>query len=234
MGAEPYDEEKTPLRGIGIYDSSKLAADLFTRTYHEVYGLPTVVLRLCNIFGPSDYNTRHRLIPRALTRLYAERTPRPPELYFDSIEHWRDYLYIDDLVRAFLLVAFRKECSGETFNLAAAKFASTPELLKTVVEMAADIEREFDPDRAEQILAGGIAIRVRAHDPGLLTISKQRLNGDKLTRMTGFEPSITFQDGLSRTIRAYREFYLGSAAQPEENGAIKRWRVQESSIQPTI
>jgi nucleoside-diphosphate-sugar epimerase len=233
MGGEPYEEEKTPLRGIGIYDSSKLAADLFTRTYHEVYGLPTVVLRLCNIFGPSDFNTKHRLIPRALTSLYGQSNPRPPELYFDSIEHCRDYLYIDDLVRAFLLVAFRHECSGETFNLAAVKFASTPEMLKIVVQMAAEIEREYDPVRADQILSGGIAVRVRPHDSSVLTISKQRLNSSKLTRMTEFEPSISFYEGLSRTIRAYRDHYLGMA-QPEANGAARYRRVQTAApIQPS-
>ena len=233
MSGEPYDEEKTPLRGIGIYDSSKLAADLFTRTYHEVYGLPTVVLRLCNIFGPSDFNTKHRLIPRALTSIYGQSSPRPPELYFDSIEHWRDYLYIDDLIRAFLHVAFRHECSGETFNLAAVKFASTPEMLKIVVQTAAEIEREFDPARADQILAGGIAIRVRPNDSAVLTISKQRLNSSKLTRMTEFEPSVSFLEGLSRTIRAYREHYLGTV-QVETNGATKHRRVHDPvPIQPS-
>ncbi len=233
MSGEPYDEEKTPLRGIGVYDSSKLAADLFTRTYHEVYGLPTVVLRLCNIFGPSDFNTRHRLIPRALTNLYGQSNPRPPELYFDSIEHWRDYLYIDDLVRAFLLVAFRPECSGETFNLAAIKFASTPEMLKTIVQMAAEIEREYDPVRADEILSGGITVRVRPQDSAVLAISKQRLNSDKLTRLTEFEPSVSFYDGLAQTIRAYREYYLGVTA-PETNRESMRRRVHKSStVQPS-
>lgn len=225
MGGEPYDEEKTPLRGIGVYDSSKLAADLFTRTYHEVYGLPTVVLRLCNIFGPMDFNTKHRLVPRALTNIYSGDAPYPPELYFDSIDHWRDYLYIDDLVRAFLLVAFRHECSGETFNLAAAKFASTPEMLKTIVQTAYGIEREFDPIRADKILSCGIAIRVRSQDPGLLMISKQRLDGSKLTRMTGFKPSVEFDDGLARTIRAYRKLYLVDRASADVAKPTKRSRV---------
>ncbi|MBY0227241.1 MAG: GDP-mannose 4,6-dehydratase, partial [Hyphomicrobium sp.] len=234
MDGEPYEEEKTPLKGIGLYDSSKLAADLLIRTYHEVYGLPTVVLRLCNIFGPADFNTKHRLIPRALASLYGQRYPRPPELYFDSIDHWRDYLYIDDLLRVFLHVAFRDECTGETFNVAAARFASTPEVLKLLVEMASEIESEFDPIRAERILSGGISVRIRPQNSSVLKLSKQRLNGNKLTRMTGFEPSVTFNEGLSRTICAYREYYLG-LAQPEADGITKRSAsVQVASpIQPS-
>ena len=208
MDGEPYDEEKTPLRGIGVYDGAKLAADVFARTYHEIFGLPTVVLRMCNIFGPGDFNTGYRLIPRAMRALYADPEPKGPELYFDAIEHWRDYLHVDDCIRAILLLAFRHECRGEVFNLAATKFASTPEMLKTVVQVAHEIEKDYDVKRAEQILANGIAVRVRMGNPGVVAIKKQRLNGDKLTRITGFEPVIGFVEGLERTIRAYRTHYL--------------------------
>jgi nucleoside-diphosphate-sugar epimerase len=212
MDGEPYDEEKTPLRGIGVYDGAKLAADVFARTYHEIYGLPTVVLRMCNIFGPSDFNTNYRLIPRAMRSLFAEVQPKGPELYFDALEHWRDYLHVDDLIRAVLLLGFRHECRGEVFNLAATKFVSTPELLKTVVQVAYEIEREFDADRADAILANGIAVKVRAGNPGVIAIKKQRLNGDKITRVTGFEPVIPLHEGLERTVRAYRTHFMNAGS----------------------
>lgn len=208
MDGDPYEEEKTPLRGIGVYDGAKLAADVFARTYHEVFGLPTVVLRMCNLFGPSDFNIGYRLIPRAMKNLYGAAQPVGPELYFDSIEHWRDYLYIEDCIRAILLLAHTPECRGQVFNLAAAKFASTPELLKTIVHLAYDIEKEFDPARAEAILHNGISVKVRATSPSILTISKQRLNGDKIRRMTDFEPAVEFTEGLRRTLRAYRSYFV--------------------------
>jgi nucleoside-diphosphate-sugar epimerase len=210
MEGEPYDEEKTPLRGIGVYDGAKLAADVFARTYHEVFGLPTVVLRMCNIFGPSDFNTGYRLIPRAMRNLYAEPEPKGPELYFDAIEHWRDYLHVDDCVRAILLLGFRHECRGEVFNLVATKYASTPEMLKAVVQVAYGIEREYDQQRADQILANGISVKVRIEPPAVHAIKKQRLNGDKLTRVTGFEPVIGVMEGLERTARAYRNYFMNA------------------------
>lgn len=212
MDGEPYDEEKTPLRGIGVYDGAKLAADVFARTYHEVFGLPTVVLRMCNIFGPFDFNTSYRLIPRAMRALYSDAAPKGPELYFDAIEHWRDYLHVDDCIRAILLLGFRHECRGEVFNLVATKYASTPEMLKAVVQVAYEIEREFDLHRAEQILANGISIKVRMDSTSVHAIKKQRLNGDKLTRVTGFEPVIGWMEGLQRTVRAYRNHYMNGAA----------------------
>lgn len=211
MDGEPYDEEKTPLRGIGVYDGAKLAADVFARTYHEIFGIPTVVLRMCNIFGPCDFNTQYRLIPRAMRALYGEPEPKGPELYFDAIEHWRDYLYVDDCIRAILLLAFRHECRGEVFNLAATKYASTPELLKAVVHVAHEIEKEFDLRRAEAILANGISVKVRLGSQGVPAIKKQRLNGDKITRVTGFEPVIEWMEGLERTVRAYRSHFMNGA-----------------------
>jgi nucleoside-diphosphate-sugar epimerase len=216
MDGEAYEEEKTPLRGIGVYDGAKLAADVFARTYHEVFGLPTVVLRMCNLFGPCDFNTGYRLIPKAMHNLYAATQPVGPELYFDAIEHWRDYLYIDDCIRAILLLAYHTECRGQVFNLAAARFSSTPELLKTIVQQAYEIEKDFDKARAEAILSNGIVIKVRASNPSVLTIKKQRLNGDKIKRMTGFEPSVEFTEAIGRTIRAYRGHFNPKGKSPQQ------------------
>jgi nucleoside-diphosphate-sugar epimerase len=208
MEGESYEEEKTPLRGIGVYDGAKLAADVFARTYYDVFRLPTVVMRMCNIFGPCDFNTGYRLIPKALRNLYAKPEPSAPELYFDSIDHWRDYLYVDDCVRAALLLAYHSECRGKVFNLSAAKYISTPELMKLVVTTAYEVEKKLDPTRAEAILSNGIVVKVRPNATNVVAISKQHLNGSKLRQTTGFEPTVSFQDGLERTIRAYREHYL--------------------------
>jgi nucleoside-diphosphate-sugar epimerase len=181
---------------------------VFARTYYDVFRLPTVVMRMCNIFGPCDFNTGYRLIPKALRNLYAKPEPSAPELYFDSIDHWRDYLYVDDCVRAALLLAYHNECRGKVFNLSAAKYIATPELMKLVVTTAYEIEKKLDPTRAEAILSNGIIVKVRPNATNVVAISKQHLNGSKLRQTTGFEPSVQFQDGLERTIRAYREHYL--------------------------
>jgi nucleoside-diphosphate-sugar epimerase len=209
MEGESYEEDKTPLRGIGVYDGAKLAADVFARTYNDVFGLPTVVLRMCNIFGPYDYNIGYRLIPKAMRNLFAGDHPTAPELYFDSIDHWRDYLYVDDCIRAILLLGFHGGCRGDVFNLNAAQYISTPELMKSIVTAAYEVEKEIDEARAEAILTNGIVVKVRPHAPNVVAITKQHLNGDKITRVTEFEPAIDFTDGLKRTVRAYRAHFRG-------------------------
>lgn len=208
MEGESYEEDKTPLRGIGVYDGAKLAADVFARTYHDVFDLSTVVLRMCNIYGPSDFNTAYRLIPRAMLHFYGSQAPRAPELYFDSIDHWRDYLYVDDCVRAILLLAYHHECRGDVFNLAAAQYISTPELMKVIVHTAHEVEKEFDDTRAAAILNNGIAVKVRGPAKKVIAISKQHLNGEKLRRVTEFEPTVDFREGLRRTVRAYRQHFI--------------------------
>ncbi len=202
----PSYSEDSPLRGIGVYDAAKLAGDVFARTYNEVFGLPSVVLRLCNIFGPHDYNVTFRLIPKALTKIFAKYVPEPPTLYYDSLNHWRDYLYVDDVVDAFLLVASLPECHGQVYNVAAALHAPTPEILRDVVSCARAIERETDASRSDQIDRNGIQVEMREGQSGVVAIDRQHLDGSKLCAL-GFQAHTTFRQGLENTVRFYRRHY---------------------------
>ena len=109
--------ETAALTGRGVYEAGKVAGDVLARTFHEVYGLPTTVIRPCNLFGPHDYSADCRVVPRALSALYGHPEPRPPELYHGSIRHRRDFLYIEDAVRMILGVGAEPRCVGEAFNL---------------------------------------------------------------------------------------------------------------------
>ncbi len=229
----PYQEAETPLRGIGLYDSSKLAADGFARTYHEAFDLPTVVLRMCNIFGPYDFNLDFRLIPKALKNIYRAERPQPPELYFDSIEHSRDYLFIDDAVRAILLLAYHPECIGEVYNLSACSHVSTPDMLKQVVEVAAELEEEFDMSRAEAIRSNGIQLRLRPIPSQLIAIKKQRLDDTKIRAALAFQPNVTLIEGLKATVGFYRAYFgrrAGFVNQPESLTLVDNTHSQASNL----
>jgi nucleoside-diphosphate-sugar epimerase len=202
----PSYSEDSPLRGIGVYDAAKLAGDVFARTYNEVFGLPSVVLRLCNIFGPHDHNVSFRLLPKALTKIFAKPEPEPPTLYYDSLNHWRDYLYVDDVVDAFLLVGSRAECHGQVYNVAAAIHAPTPQILRDVVAVAADVEREIDAPRSQLIEKNGIQVEMRTGNSGVVAIDRQHLDGSKLCAL-GFASHTTFSDGLVKTVKFYRRHY---------------------------
>ncbi len=208
---EPYDEEKSRLLATGVYDVSKLAADVFARMYHRVYGLSTVVLRLCNIFGPHDFNTNYRVVPRAMKSLLAGDSPEAPELYAESAHHERDYLYIDDCVRALIGLAATPRCWGKVYNLKGCAHLKTPLMIQAAMEAAAEVERRSDPARAAEI--DGLQIRVVAQpSPGVVTIPAQRASGRRLTDDLGFEPSVSLADGLIRTAEGYHDYFSGHRA----------------------
>jgi nucleoside-diphosphate-sugar epimerase len=204
---DSYVEHLTPLRGIGVYDSAKLAADVFSRTYHEAFQLPTVTLRMCNIYGPYDFNTGYRLLPKAMSKMFSGEAPEAPELYFDAIEHQRDYLYVDELVSAIVLMAHNTVCRGEVYNLAGGTYLTTPAMLRTIVELAAAVEEKYEPVRSAEILKNGISVKVSANASTIHAITKQHLNGEKLVNDTGFCPSDRFLETLQETIRFYRQYY---------------------------
>ena len=141
----------------------------------------------------------------------AKETPEPPELYFEALEHDRDYLYVEDAVRALLLLASSPSCRGDVYNLLACKALSTPEMLKAIVEAAANIEAQHNKERARAIRTNGIRVNGfhAAEGPKrkVVTIKKQHLNGEKIKKAIGFEPEVPFEVALARTVEAYRAHF---------------------------
>lgn len=221
----PYDEATSELRGVGVYDAAKLAADIFASTYHQALGLDTIVLRMCNLFGPYDMNYDYRLVPKAMRNIFRDHDA--PDLYFSSLQHHRDYLYVEDAARAFMMLAQEPACRGHVFNLPGAHYAATPDVLRDVVELI--VMMQEDALRAGDTRLGNLEwnrhIRLIQADSSVVVISKQHLSGIKIKQTTGFEPSISFRDGLRRTALFYLWFFMrqhtpqstldGSGADPQ-------------------
>jgi CDP-glucose 4,6-dehydratase len=109
----PYTED-APLGGRFPYDVSKTCADLITFSYAETYGLPVVVTRCGNLFGPGDLNF-NRLVPGTIRSILNDERP----LVRSDGTFVRDYFYVQDAVDAYLLLAERMrepEVIGRAFN----------------------------------------------------------------------------------------------------------------------
>lgn len=200
----PYTEEHD-LGGVGVYDAAKLCADILAGTYHKALGVPTIVLRMCNIFGPYDLNFDYRLIPKAMRNIF--RDGESPELYMNSLEHFRDYLFVEDAVRAYFHIARCEGCRGRVYNLPGTHYAATPDVLRDIVTHIGTLQDEaaFEaPHSALAQHAWNRSIRVVPSDPNLITISKQHLDGTRILKEAHFEPQSGFRDGLAATA----EFYL--------------------------
>ncbi|HEX8464326.1 MAG TPA: NAD-dependent epimerase/dehydratase family protein [Abditibacterium sp.] len=203
----PYTEEHD-LGGVGVYDAAKLCADILAGTYHKALGVPTIVLRMCNIFGPYDLNFDYRLIPKAMRNIF--RDGESPELYMNSLEHFRDYLFVEDAVRAYFHIARVESCQGRVYNLPGAHYASTPDVLRDIVSHIGDLQDVASLEEPDSDLAKhhwNRSIRVVPSDPNLITISKQHLDGTRIFNEACFEPKSSFRAGLEATAKWYLWYF---------------------------
>jgi CDP-glucose 4,6-dehydratase len=191
----PYRETHA-LNPLYPYDVSKAATDMLARSYWHTYGLPVAVTRFANIYGGGDFNAS-RLIPETISAILAGRAPA---IRSDGSPE-RDFLYVDDAVRAYLAIAAalrpasasvrgpERPAAGEAFNAGGGR----PHRVLDVVTMLCE-------------LGGGVAPDLRGHGTPDGEIDRQWVDHTKLTALTGWQPSVDLGEGLERTLAWYREY----------------------------
>ncbi len=207
INGSPYCERSTPLLGAGIYEASKIAADVFAHSYGEAFGIPVVVARMCNVFGPFDLDAiRYRLVPKAFAAMFGSPTAAPA-VYAHARAHRRDYLFIDDCCSALLLLASRAAGGGDrAFNLPGRANLTTAAMCAETVEAASAVAtRSGDPALGESIRANGYRV-VEVPSDAVREIVAQENGGQRLRAATGFEPRFGIREGLERTAEFYRDY----------------------------
>ncbi len=180
----PKRETMVP-RPISPYAWSKWYGELLCRDYGRVYSVPTVSLRFFNVYGPrqNPCSQYAAVIPRWIT---AALTVRKPIVYGDG-KQTRDFVYIDDLLQGLWLAAEHPEAVGRVFNLASGRAYTLLELLQAIEEaVGSPLEPQFTAPRPGDIRHSFADIRAAR---GIL----------------GYEPRISLQEGIRRTLNAYRE-----------------------------
>ncbi len=181
--------ERSPLNPKSIYATSKVAADFLTMNYHDAFGIPGVVTRMFNNYGPRQ-NPRFftgTVITQALVRERVEHGPLDP---------MRDFCFCTDGVRGHLTVAARGipgdvYVYGQGENITMGDWA---ELILRVGE-----ERGYWPGNRELV---SVESRYR---PGTSEVMALRVGYEKLQRETGWEPKVSWEDGVARTIAWYAD-----------------------------
>lgn len=182
----PYTEDM-PLCGSHPYDVSKSCADLIAQSYHKTYGLPVCITRCGNLFGGGDLNF-NRIIPQTIRSII---NGEPPVIRSDG-SFIRDYFYVEDAVRAYLLLAKKMNelyIEGHAFNF-------SNEVRLTVLELVNKILNLMGSDLEPVIL-----------NQGSNEIRHQYLSARKAREILGWAPRFTIEDGLKKTIAWYREFF---------------------------
>jgi dTDP-glucose 4,6-dehydratase len=188
--------ERDPLRPRSPYSAAKAGGDLMVQAYHTTYGLPTLITRGSNTYGPYQYP--EKLIPLFITNAL-EGQPLP--VYGDG-QQMRDWLYVDDHCSGIAAVLERGQV-GEVYNVGAGNERPNMEVIERIVALTG-----CDP----------ALIRHVPDRPG--HDRRYALDTSKL-RALGWEPEITWERGLEETVRWYesrRDWW-----EPIKSGAFREY-----------
>jgi len=173
--------ESDPLAGDHPYDTSKSATDLISTTYYKTYGIPVVVTRFGNIFGEGDLNFS-RIIPGIMKALVENKQL---EVRSDG-KYIRDYLYVKDVVNAYLLLANNiNKVKGEAFNFGSNETLSVIEVIKLV----------------EKTLNKKISYKIINNVKN--EIPYQSLDYTKIKKTLGWKPKKSIRSTVEKVLRWY-------------------------------
>ncbi len=179
LGATGLFTENTPLSPNSPYSSSKAAADMAALAFHHTYGLPVVITRCSNNYGPLQFP--EKLIPlMIINALGNKKLP----VYGDGL-NVRDWIYVIDHNKAAELV-FEKGKPGEVYNVGASREMKNIEIVKLILKKLGKGEEliEYVKDRP-------------GHD------RRYAIDSSKIQNDLGWKPSVEFEQAISDTIDWY-------------------------------
>lgn len=187
-GSLPEDQpemkftESTPLAPNSPYSATKAAADCLVRSYHHTYGLPTIITRCSNNYGP--YQFPEKLIPLFVTNLMeGKKVP----LYGDGL-NVRDWLYVEDHCDA-LWTALQRGRPGEVYNIGGNNELANRRITELVLQI---MDRSWD----EWVQC----VRDRpGHD------RRYAIDASKIKSELGWSPKHRFEEAIRTTVQWYRE-----------------------------
>jgi dTDP-glucose 4,6-dehydratase len=181
--------ERSPINPKSIYATAKVAADFLTMNFHDAYGVPGVVTRMFNNYGP-------RQNPRYVTGTIITQALSRPEVELGALEPLRDFCFCTDGVRGHLTVAAHG-IPGDLYVYGQGENIAMRDWSDLILRVGT--EHGFWPDDRHVVVNEA---RLR---PGVTDVMALRVGYDKLHRETGWEPRVSWEDGVLRTIRWYAE-----------------------------
>ncbi len=169
---------------LSPYAAAKLSGEHYCQAFTNVFGLETVTVRYFNVFGPRQdpLSTYAAVIPRFVTAMLRGE---PPRVEGDGLQT-RDFTYIDNVVHGTLLACRTPGVAGQVFNIACGSRIS---LLAMI-------------DLLNGLLGESIAPDFVAPRPGDVRHSRAAIG--KAQRLLAYEPVVSFEEGLARTLAWYR------------------------------
>jgi dTDP-glucose 4,6-dehydratase len=188
--------ERSPINPKSIYATSKVAADFLTMNYHDAYGVPGVVTRMFNNYGP-------RQNPRYITGTIITQALEREQIELGNLEPLRDFCFCTDGVRGHLTVAAHG-IPGDLYVYGQGENISMLDWAEKILEVGES--GGYWPAGRELV---SVEKRFR---PGASDVLALRVGFEKLKRETGWEPKVSWEEGISQTIAWYaadRERWIG-------------------------
>ncbi|MFK0298092.1 dTDP-glucose 4,6-dehydratase [Brevundimonas sp. NPDC090276] len=190
LGEEGFFTETTPYDPRSPYSASKAGSDHLVRAWGHTYGLPVLVTNCSNNYGP--YHFPEKLIPLIIIRAL---NGDPLPVYGDG-SNVRDWLFVDDHARA-LQAVFEKGQPGQTYNVG----GNAEQKNIDVVTAICTILDQLRPRGDGQAYANQITYV--ADRPG--HDQRYAIDASKISADLDWAPSVTFEEGIARTVRWYLE-----------------------------
>jgi len=183
--------ETAALQALHPYDASKACTDILARTYAHTYNLAVAVTRCANIYGPGDLNFS-RIIPDTIRSVILNKNP----VIRSDGTPLRDYVYIGDIVTAYLTLARslsqnKNKISGEVFNFGTGKPISVMKLVDLIIKIFRNNALHPMILRSKKISG---------------EIDKQYLSIDKAAKVLKWTPDYTLAEGLKLTFQWYKKY----------------------------
>ena len=166
------------------YAATKAAAEFLVKSYHHSFGIPIIITRGNNVYGPHQYP--EKLIPKFINLLLRNR----PLTLHGTGKNKRNFLFVEDVARAFEIILFKGKI-GEIYNIGGTNEYENIEVAKKLIALAECTDKEnelitFVEDRAFNDL-------------------RYYINSDKLMRL-GWREKVSWEEGIQLTFEWYKQF----------------------------
>lgn len=178
--------ESGPTRTLSHYASTKYLGENYTLMYHKLYGIPTTSIRYSNVYGygQSSANTYCGVLGKFINNAIAGESLT----IFGDGQQTRDYTFITDAVNATIVAATHPSATGEVFNVGTGIETSVNQIAHLLQEKFPGIKIEYIPPR------------------DIDNIRRRYMDINLIQSKLGWEPIVSFDLGLEKTIEWYKEF----------------------------
>ena len=161
------------------YAVSKLTAEYYCKTMHELYKLDYTIVRLSNSYGPFDPSGRYRNV---IPNFFQSALSNKDIVITGTGNETRDFTYVDDTVKGILLAASSKNSKNEIFNLGTGKETTIKKIANIIIDISNSKSKiVFKPQRSFD------------------HINKRKMNISKAQKLIGYNPTINIKEGLVKT-----------------------------------